>query len=813
MSPVIRRCIFNGIVVSAAFMACGAAAAAEGGTFTTKPPHDFQQLDQARELVVDLQFRGRRLGQVTIVVEQGQIRFVDPVQVALLIDEARSPKDLQVALSSSFDSHAGLACGPRKDGDCGFLQTDTIGVILDEDRFRLDLFLGSHFLAEGGPASPEYLSSPSSAPSFISRYGVTLTGERLASPDIHFQNRSVVSAAGGRVRADLAIASTFGLAIDGLSFERDRGDWRALGGLFWAPGGDLVGRRKLVGLGLTSQLDTRLDRHSVGASPLIVVLRDAGRVDILVDGRVAHSRIYSAGEAVLDTASLPEGSYDVVLAIREGGRPPRTERRFFTKGLDTAPMGRPLLSGSVGFLADARGRPQFSGLYYQFAAVVRLSQAIEVSSRLFGTSGKAVVEAGAQYLSQPVHVRLSALASTAGDVGAVLRVASNQTGPVSVHFDLRTVKRAGHGPLLPISERSRSFLDETEQKVGDNGGYTQGSLFVTSSVRDILLRLSGTYRKTVGTGVDYTIGLGADAPIIRGPGRNLWLVAEVRKTNRDLSTMLGFRLLNTGPAVSLGASGAVRHGKGTDAFSGETYATVQREIGQSDASATVTAGQEQGSAYGRVAGHFASPLIDARADILRQFGKLGATHYSVAVDGALVMGGGLVMAGGREVHDGAIVVRASGTEANQKFEVLVDNVVRGTVYANRPSLLFLAPYRRYEVRVRPLGGGVVNYDSKARLADVHPGTVLGIDFSFAPSTTLFAQAVDKTGSAIANALVKAGDEQGHTDDNGYFQINLASVQTISVAAPGGGSCQLVVPAAPRRASYVNAGAIRCLNPN
>lgn len=812
MLPSISRRIFKGFVVSAALTSWSAADAAGGALFTTTPPTDFQQLDQARELIVDLVFRGRRLDQVTIVVEQGRVRFADPATVATLVPEARSVQDLRTALSGSFNSNADLACGSRQGSDCGFLDTSTVGLILDEDRFRVDLFVGPTHVLERKRPAPEYLSAPALAPSFVSRYGLTLTGDRLNDPDLHFQNRSVLSIAGGRVRADLALATTFGFAVDGLAVERDRGDSRAVAGLFWSPGGDFIGRRKLVGIGMASQLDTRLDGHAVLASPLTVVLSDAGRIDILVDGRVVHSRTYSAGEAILDTASLPDGSYDVVLEIREGGRTPRTERRFFTKGSGTAPMGRPLFSASVGFLADAKGRPQFSQPYYQAAVAARMTQAIELSGRLFGTTGKAVVEGGVQFLSQPFRARFSGLASTAGDIGAVVRVASSQIGPVSLNFDLRTVKSAGNRPLLPFSERSRSFLDDAEQRIGDNGSYTQGSLFLTSRVRDILVRLSGTYRKRVGDGADYAIGLSADAPLVRAAGRNWWLVAEIRKTDRDLATMLGFRVLSSGPAVTFGASGAMRNGNGPRGVSGETYATVHRTFGQSDASGTVTAGRDEGSTYGRVAGHFASPLVEARADVLHQFGKRGATHFSGTVDGALVLGDGFIMAGARDVHEGAIIIRASGTEARQQFEILVDNVVRGITNANRPRLLFLPSYRRYEVRVRPVGGGIVDYDSKIKVADVHPGTVAGLDFSFVPATILFGRAINETGAAIANAIVRAGEEQGHTDDNGYFQISLASVDKVLLTVPGGASCQLAMPLAmpTAGASFINAGAIPCL---
>ncbi|WP_163471554.1 TcfC E-set like domain-containing protein, partial [Escherichia coli] len=75
------------------------------------------------------------------------------------------------------------------------------------------------------------------------------------------------------------------------------------------PGADLVGRRRILGVGVSSQFDTRADRMQLFGSPLVVFLGQRSRVDIYVEGRLVSSQSFEAGNQTLDTNSLPDGSY------------------------------------------------------------------------------------------------------------------------------------------------------------------------------------------------------------------------------------------------------------------------------------------------------------------------------------------------------------------------------------------------------------------------------------------------------------------------------------------------------------------------
>ena len=65
---------------------------------------------------------------------------------------------------------------------------------------------------------------------------------------------------------------------------------------------------------------------------------------MVIDGRLAGSRLYQAGNNALDTSALPDGAYTILLRIREPGGEVREERRFFVKNAQVAPLGQPINS-------------------------------------------------------------------------------------------------------------------------------------------------------------------------------------------------------------------------------------------------------------------------------------------------------------------------------------------------------------------------------------------------------------------------------------------------------------------------------------
>src|SRR6185503_8029423 len=340
--------------------------------------------------------------------------------------------------TGDLEAHSDLVCSAASSGSCGSLPEGTEGIIFDEQSFRVDLFLKAADVRPAGPASP-YLPLPSAQPSLTSSLGFAVSGTTGSSPIYDVQNRTIAAFGSVRLRADTSYASHIGLLADDAVAELDRPNLRYSAGLFWAPGLDLTGRRRIAGIGFGTQFDTRADRESLMGTPLILFRSQPSRVDFLIDGRLVASRSYDAGNDILDTSDLPDGSYPLVLRLQDSSGAVREERRFFVKTPEVAPAGQPLYFAYAGMLANTRVHHPVglsNTLYYQAGTARRLSRPFAVDLSLIGTQKKVMAEAGGWLLSPLAQVRAAALLSTAGDKAVLLQGTSSGQSRLNFSFDL-----------------------------------------------------------------------------------------------------------------------------------------------------------------------------------------------------------------------------------------------------------------------------------------------------------------------------------------------------------------------------------------
>ncbi len=106
--------------------------------------------------------------------------------------------------------------------------------------------------------------------------------------------------------------------IDTLVARRDWQGMRYLGGYFQTINGDLrfTTETSVVGARIGTSLDTREDQRQTSGRQIQVFLQSRGDVSIFKDERLVSSRIYDAGNQILDTSELPGGSYDITLRSR-----------------------------------------------------------------------------------------------------------------------------------------------------------------------------------------------------------------------------------------------------------------------------------------------------------------------------------------------------------------------------------------------------------------------------------------------------------------------------------------------------------------
>lgn len=789
---------------------------------TVAPPEGFSELEQPRELLVDVYFGGRRVGEVYITSRPGFIKFSDPARVLALVPNLASSSALTAFLSQDLKANGHLVCSQTNTGSCGVLAPQAVGVIFDEQRFRVDVFVSPAFLKIATESNRVYLASPTAPLSLTSSVGLALSGSSLNSPTYNLQNRTIVGFRNGRIRSDSSYASQLGLIFDDLVAEVDSNRLRYSGGLFWAPGLDFTGRRRVAGIGVGTQFDTRADRDSLSATPLIVFLRQPSRVETLIDGRLVGSAAYEAGNTILDTSGLPNGSYSLVLRVREAGGTVREERRFFVKNSQIAPAGEPIYFAYAGMLANTRANRPISlsrSFFFQAGTARRLNNRLALDAAVLGTGDKIIAQAGAWLITKPVRARVAALASTAGDKGALLQLASAGASRLNFNFDLRRIWSGDNQPLIPLPSYVDNFgsTPPTGAQVG-NGSYTQASGSIAYRLGAGYLALTGSYRRDRGSPADYSIGPSLNWPLINKGGVQLVMQADAQKSRTVTAAFVGFRVLFTSGGLSmLSTTGlaSLRSSDGSQPSKSRAVMSLngewshQRENGLQ---ASLSGGMDRSvhSTTANANGVINSALGRARADVLYSFeGERTGLQYGINFQSGVAAAGTAIKLGGRDINDSALIASVNGAAADASFDVLIDELPRGRVRAGSSLPIFLQAYRSYKVRLRPTTTAFVSYDSAVNDVTLFPGNVVHLRWKAESQLAIFGRAVRLDGSPVSNAIVTSPQGIGQSDANGYFQVDAGPKDSLSFADKNGQLCQISLFALKPRNNFVSLGRVIC----
>lgn len=804
---------------------CSSAASAEAADVGTSiktvgAPPGFAELAAPRESLVDLYFGGRKVGETRITTRPGFVRFHDPGKVLALVPNARASPELVRALTGELPSNTRHVCADGTSRGCGILSPRVAGVIFDEARFRLDLFLNPEWLELSTADDDLYLSTPTAPLSLTSSMGLALSGSSGTSPAYNFQNRSIIGFRNARIRSDSSYASEFGLVVDSLVAEVDRPGFRYSAGLFWAPGLDLTGQRRILGVGVGTQFDTRADRDLIRATPLILFLAQQARVEVLVDGRLVGSGAYDAGNNVIDTSSLPNGSYSILLRVQEANGAVREERRFFVKNPQIAPVGQPLYFGYVGMLANTtpgRAISVSKDIFYQFGTARRLNESLAVDVSLIGTTKKPLFEAGAWLITRYGRMRAAGLVSASGDRGALLQVSSAQTGRLSVNFDLRRIWSRDNTPLIPLSTSVETFRPNPspDEQFGE-GSYTQISGSVGYRFGQAYLALIGSLRKDKGLPADYSIGPNLNWPIVNHGGVQVALQADAQLTRTTKAAYVGVRMLFNSGVLSMFSTGghrAVSARNGPLARSrGVGGMTAQYSYHNEDLTdVTVAAGLERDleSTAARAAGTLYSRFGNARGEIVQTLEGDKRTQYALTLQTGAVLNRNSAIFGGRNLEESALVISIGGESGDSEFEVLINEQPRGRVKSGSRLPIFLQPYRAYKVRVRPVASASVWYETSAREITLYPGNVQHVRWQAETLYTVFGRAVRSDGSPVADAMVTSKRGLGQSDAKGYFQIEVTANESVSFRRADGGGCTVDLHTVELRGDYSPLGRVVC----
>lgn len=787
-------------------------------------PEGFSNLIEEHVLLVDVYFGGVRKGEAKISAAPGTVSFLEPESAIDLLPELTDRLAIEAALAAgNLSANSQLACSSTSDPkECGKLSPEVAGVIFDRDRFRLDVFVNPRFLTIQDNNGEAYLPEPGKGFGVINSFGAVMSGQLgSASNSYNFQDSVIIGSGDRRIRGDLSYASELGFGAERLALEWDHPGLRYSAGALWAPGNEISGRRKLLGVGVETQIDTRRDKDEIFGSPVVVYLEQRARVDVVRDGRVLSSAIYEPGNQQVDTTNLPEGNYDIELRIEEPGRQAREERRFFTKSRRIPSQGRTdffVFGGTV--VADSRrGSLDPSGHpYFQGGMAHRLNEDWAIEGSIEATDEGASAEIGATLLSHVAQLRAAAVVDVAGTYGGILQLASSGTSRFNFNFDLRHIEKAADkadsatppaGPAMP----GDPF--DTLDLAGYGESYSQIGGIVSYSIAS--LRFLGTffYRDDDAQEARYSIGPSLEWDVLRKGPFMVTLRGDLTATERGSSGFAGISLRLLERNSTLTALGGTRaSGIADDDVGRGPVAAVSGAWSPNVAGGELAlgAGFEHLPRKDDVvlSTEFRHPLGSFAGDLVHSDGPSSAvTQYSVGFQTTLAAGAGTVQVAGRTTTESMVVARVGGARDADRFEILVNEQVAGTIEGSRPYTLALPAYRAYDVRIRPTGRDLLAYDSSPREVSLYPGTVTKLEWTAAPVTIKFGRLMSPNGISVGGVSITGKGIWTETDDDGYFQIEVPDDAELTVTLQDGSTFAMILPSAKANNGIARIGSVVC----
>lgn len=790
----------------------------------TAPP-GFEDLSAPQQVMLDVYMGGRRVGEAAAVVEPGHFRFVDAARlVDLLPDIADRPRLIAALGAPDLDPHPEAVCPPAASSPCPRPAPDVAAIVYDAARYRVDVLVDPRFLTVKAGVRLQYLPLPPQSPGLINFVSGTVSGTSGQTTQYFVQDTAVVGVGSGRLRANFQQSSDSGFQTDTLVGELDRPGLRYKAGAFWIPGNVLLDRIKMVGLGLGTQFDTRLDRDQLAGSPLILFLDQRSRVDIVVDGHVMASQVYDAGNQALDTSGLPEGSYTVTLRVTTATGTVRQEQRFFSRsgtlpssGHDTffAYAGA-LVRNSRGLVGEVSRTPLF-----QAGWAHRLRTGLAVNLGVIGTDRRQWVAAGGTVLHAGWRLDASVDLSNRGGLGLYGHLARTGAGRFSLDLDARHVSNPGGGPLLPstaVVQAASGGLEYTPYL----GSYSQFSGTVGYAIGQGRLALVGTYRQQAGrqqkNARDYSLGPSLYMPLAHWQSVALDFNGTYSRTSTGPQGYFGLSLRITGPRTSYTVNGGGQFAAGDKGAGGQAQGgfDVSRRFDDVLGAQVQTSGglyHANGASYAQAQVQARSAVGDGNLNFVQPFAG-GASQFAASLRTALVAGQGGVHLNAGGNGDSMLVVHVDADSPDADFDVLVDNRAVGTAQGGGNVTLSLPSYRAYSVRLRSRGQTLSDYDGHAREVSLYPGSVARLDWRARQVTAVFGRLVRPDGTPLAYAEISAGSDQSPGDlaqsnGQGHFLIQTSQGATLTVRTRSGPICKVTLGAMAPVAGYAMVGDLTC----
>ncbi len=759
-------------------------------------PPGFESLSEPQTTAIDVYYGGYFLTTTMARFDHSALTFVDSKVIVQRIPDILNPEEIELLLGRPLPLNAELLCHSEFQLDCGELQPADIGIIFDRANLRVWLFMHPELLVTRQAQERKYLPRSSGELSMYSENSLFFSDTGLESTSYNLANYTQLALAENRlqIRSNLTDA---GIELDTLALSREFSGRRVSLGLLRedASNSSFMQSEQYVGFALQSSLETRTDLDQIQGSQIELFLNTRSRVEIYRDGRLYDTHYYNIGNQVLDTSSLPSGSYDIEIRITDAAGEQRIEQRFFTKNSRMAPSDQNLyflqagkLLGPTDEIADSNQQE-----FFRAGFAKRLTDSVGADIGVSLTPDSTLLEAGLFKQGENYQFHAGIAHEDNGSTGFTtdLRFALNK---ITANLNLR-----------------RLFAGKSDSQLGSAFTQIAASLEYRTPIGPIGLFYRNNSRSDEFSATN--MGLRWRSQMRELGKGNLTASFELSRNDSDLlaAFTLNYRFNGDRRSSSYSAQAQYENrerGNARHAFRGSAESRWNIARGNDNQFSLRAERSTQSSLEGRLelAGRLGSADVSTRYNMdssrAEFYGRLSSSFAATRESSAV---------GGQRRGDSVLLVEVDGVPSHHNFEVLVNGSPRGQLSSNETLLLPVSPFETYDISLKTLGDSIVNLDARHYRKTVYPGNVIDLTWQATEVVIAYGRILDSANNPVSNALLGNVMGLATTDSNGYFQVEIDRHTDTLEVRKGGQTCRIALEDQTRNEQLMALGDLKCGN--
>lgn len=753
-------------------------------------PAGFEDIAGPQYNQIDVYYQGEFLISTDATYDFESLTFHNAEEVISQIDDLIDSEYILKHIKNTLPINSEKLClSSSSDINCGKLEPNIVGIILDEGLFRVDLFISQQYLETQYIASSKYLPSAERKFSTIHNLSLNLSGTDEIEDRFNIQTNNIVSFGETRALAQSNYTDEEDFVIDELSLQHDYQDWEAEAGVFESEtrSANFFSQVDITGISAKTSLKTRTDIKTNNATNIFIFLNIRSRVEVFRDNRLIDARFYDAGNRQLDTSQFPDGAYQISVRIREENGSERTEEYFFVRNHLLPPMNEPIIYAEVGKinkLEQDNVLPETtSSTLIHVGGAKRITENIAIEGELLSANNQQMLQTGIVHIGSGLQSQLNVMATTEDDWGISIRE-NYSTQLFSAGLDYRHIHQ-GDKNIADINEFDIVTRDTTQASASIAHELFGGRAFWRYRHLDL-----GNSKKSETYSVNFR------KQLLRKKNYQFdWEIGASKDTDDYLinaKLIFSYRKKNNIYRISTSAQNA----EFNDSRESDLLTNARWQHNRRDSKF----GRLQSQLFYLKESNFDTTGVNLSSESRYGFNEIEVNKtknsgsdtvgYSMRSQLSIASDFKNASIGGAQRNNSAVIVNLNGQPNNAKFEVFVNRQSIGFANVGKSTIVTLPPYETYDIRLESRSDSFLTFDETPRNITLYPGNVSTMNWDVSRVLVFIGKIIDAKGNPVINSRISNVSQFAGTDDRGWFQIETGSTDSLELQRPDGSTCKI-----------------------